>query len=100
VISGDGVPSGGNAAKKASAGKKSDEITSAHDATLKSASATGPSGMYSLNTVFKYTNKDRPPYIVQQPVDDADSSFLHPLHMSRLLSQIFPRDIIEIRKTG
>jgi len=28
------------------------------------------------------------------------SSSLHPLHMSRVISQIFPRDIVEIRKTG
>jgi len=35
-----------------------------------------------------------------QPVDDADSTFLHPLHMSRLISQISPRNIVEIRKTG
>jgi len=46
-------------------------------------------------------NKDRPPYVVQvQSIDNADSPILHPLHMSKLLSQISPRDIVEIRKIG
>jgi len=50
---------------------------------------------------YKYSNKDRPSFAVQvQPVDDAGSSSLHPLHMSRVISQIFLRDVVEIRKTG
>jgi len=50
---------------------------------------------------YKYSNKDRQPFAVQvQPVDDAGSSSLHPLHMSRVISQIFSRDVVEIRKTG
>jgi len=55
----------------------------------------------STNTVFKYSNKDKPPYTVQvQPMDDADSTLMHSLHISRLLSQIFPRNIVEIHKIG
>jgi len=33
-------------------------------------------------------------------VDNSEANSLHPLHISRILSQISPRDIVEIRKTG
>jgi len=100
-VSGDGFPPDGSTAKKASAGKRSEEVMSVNDATLKGPPPSGSTSMYSPNTIFKYTNKDRPPYVVQvQPIDDTGSSSLHPLHISRLLSQISPRDIVEIRKNG
>jgi len=31
---------------------------------------------------------------------DSNSSSLHPLHISRTLSQIYPRGVLEIRKIG
>jgi len=53
--------------------------------------------MYPTASTFKYSNSDRPPFILQvQPVEDSEIASLHPLHMSR----IFSRDIVEIRKTG
>jgi len=71
------------------------------DAIPKDTLTSESSSRYSLSTIFKYTNKDRPPYIVQvQAMNDADSPVMHPLRISKLLSQIFPRDIVEIRKTG
>jgi len=69
-VGGDGVPSDGNAAKKVSASKEPDITASAYDATAKSVSSTGPSSMYSTNTVYKYSN-NRPPYTLQvQSMDD------------------------------
>jgi len=98
---GDDISPGGNAAKRVSAGKRSDGHASVNDAKSKNPLPSGSSSTYSPNIVFKYTNKDRPPYIVQvQSIEDADSPVLHPLHISRLLSQISPRDIVEIRKSG
>jgi len=56
---------------------------------------------HSIVSSIKYNNNDRPPFIIQvQPVDDADVASFHPLHISRIFSQISPRDIVEIRKTG
>jgi len=34
-----------------------------------------------------------------QPIHDSDSINLHPLHISRILSQIYPRGVLEIKKT-
>jgi len=49
--------------------------------------------------IHRYNSKDQPPFIVQvQSTQDTGSS--HPLHISRIISQIFPRDILEIRKAG
>jgi len=88
-VGGDNIPPGGNAAKKALAGKRSDGTASVNDATSKVPLPSGSTSTYSSNTTFKYTNKDRPPYVVQvQSIDDADSLSLHPLYISRLLSQI------------
>jgi len=57
--------------------------------------------MYPSFLTYKYNNKDRPPFIMQvQPEDETEISSLHPLHMSRIISQISPHDIVEIRKTG
>jgi len=74
----DDILPGGNAAKKASAGKRSDVGTaSINDAISKVPPPSGSTSTYSSNTVFKYTNKNRPPYVVQvQSIDDADSSSL------------------------
>jgi len=48
---------------------------------------------------FRYCSRDKPPFIVHvQPVQESDSTTLHPLHISRILSQIFPRGILEIKK--
>jgi len=58
-----------------------------------------PSADYA--TAFRYCGKDKPPYIVQiQSVQDSDSTSLHPLHISRIVSQASPRNILEIRKIG
>jgi len=47
---------------------------------------------------FKYGSKD-PPYIVQvQSLDEL--SPIHPLHISKIVSQILPRDVLEIKKIG
>jgi len=87
--------------KKISSCKASSEIASSHDATSVTVTPNASSSMYSLISSFKYNNSDRPPFIIQvQPVDDSDVTSFHPLHISRILSQISPRDIIEIHKTG
>jgi len=50
---------------------------------------------------FRYHSRDKPPFIVQvQPLQESDSINLHPLHISRILSQIHPRGVLEIKKTG
>jgi len=55
----------------------------------------------SLASTFRYCRRDKPPFIVQvQPIQESDLTNLHPLHISRILSQIFPRGILEIRKNG
>jgi len=45
----------------------------------------------------RYNSKDQPPFVVQVQ-STKDSS--HPLHISRVVSQIFPREILEIKKIG
>jgi len=42
---------------------------------------------------------NQPPYIVN-PGTTQDTALPHTLHISRVLSQIFPRDILEIKKVG
>jgi len=55
----------------------------------------------SFASVFRYCSRDKPPFIVHvQPIQESDSTNLHPLHISRTLSQIFPRGILEIKKNG
>jgi len=71
-----------------------------HDETHVNASCNATHDKRGSHVNYKYSNKDRPPFVQVQPVDDARSSSLHPLHMNRDISQIFPRDVVEIRKTG
>jgi len=60
-----------------------------------------PIALWTTTSTYRYCNKDKPPYIVQvQPIQDSDSNSLHPLHISRTLSQIYPRGVLEIRKSG
>jgi len=55
----------------------------------------------NLTSIFRYCRRDKPPFIVQvQPIQETDLSNLHPLHISRIISQIFPRGILEIKKNG
>jgi len=69
------------------------------DSSAKPSLPNRPSEDYAAS--FRYCSKDKPPYLVQiQPVHDTDSTSFHPLHISRTLSQIFPREILEIRKIG
>jgi len=52
-------------------------------------------------SVFRYSSRDKPSFIVQvQPIQESDLINLHSLHISRILSQIFPRGILEIKKIG
>jgi len=100
-VGGGDNPSDKSTAKRISVRKSSDAIASSHDATPATVSPTASSSMYSTALTFKYNSSDRPPFILQvQPVEDSEIASLHPLHMSRILSQISPRDIVEIRKTG
>jgi len=51
--------------------------------------------------MFRYHSRDRPPFVVQvQSLQESDSTNLHPLHISRILSQIYPKDMLEIKKIG
>jgi len=44
-------------------------------------------------------SKDQPPFVVQvQSTQESGTS--HPLHISRVIPQIFPRNILEIKKAG
>jgi len=53
----------------------------------------------SISPVHRYNSKDLPPFIAQvQSIQE--SAFSHPLHISRTLSNILPRGILEIRKSG
>jgi len=60
---------------------------------------SAPSNASSFLSSLRYNNKDRPPFLVQVQ-STLESSPPHPLHISRILSQILPRDILEIRKLG
>jgi len=63
-----------------------------------SAPSTSAAGMPVYAQGFKY-GKDPPPYIVQvQSLDE--SSSIHSLHISKIVSQILPRDVLEIKKIG
>jgi len=64
-----------------------------------SALSTSAAGMSVYAQDFKYGSKDPPPYTVQvQSLDE--SSSIHLLHISKIVSQILPRDILEIKKIG
>jgi len=58
-----------------------------------------PSNTSPSLLTLRYNNKDRPPYVVQVQ-STLESSPPHPFHISKTLSQIYPREILEIRKLG
>jgi len=98
--------SGGSLSADTSANKAISTIVNVNCAP---ASSTGSLLNFSLPnrpvdnyaSTYRYCNKNKPPYIIQvQPIQDSDSSSLHPLHISRTLSQIYPRGVLEIRKSG
>jgi len=65
------------------------------------ASSQSEDNVPNFASVFRYSSRDKPPFIVQvQPIQESDLINLHSLHISRILSQIFPRGILEIKKTG
>jgi len=48
---------------------------------------------------YRYHSRDKPPFAIQvQPLQDSDPSTFHPLHISRILSQICSRGVLEVRK--
>jgi len=49
--------------------------------------------------VHRYNSKDLPPFVVQVQ-STQESGLSHPLHISRIVSQIFPREILETKKIG
>jgi len=61
--------------------------------------SSSPSGASAFIQAYRYSNRESPPYIVQVQ-SSSDSLFPHPLHISRTLSQIFPREITEVKKVG
>jgi len=98
-----------SSAKKSSsaslADPKSVRIESVSDANRvnqKSEEASSPplsATSASISPIHRYNSKDLPPFIVQvQSIQE--SAFSHPLHISRTLSNILPRGILEIRKSG
>jgi len=62
--------------------------------------SSSPLSSTALTAVsYRYNSKDQPLFVVQvQSTKESESS--HPLHISRVVSQIFPREILEIRKIG
>lgn len=59
------------------------------------------SSNYSDKPFHKYNKESNPPYIVHvQHMESDKNGSLHPLHISRILTQIMPRDIMEIKKIG
>jgi len=90
----------------ASASKKSLSIASNTSVNLPVQDSPHPdlptpalSNTLSSSLSLRYNNKDRPPYVVQVQ-STLESSPPHPFHISRTLSQIYPREILEIRKLG
>jgi len=66
-----------------------------------SSSSSPPPSLAAASSVafHRYNSKDQPPFVVQ--VQSTQKTALsHPLHISRVISQIFPRDILEIKKVG
>jgi len=69
-------------------------------ATLKPASLSSSSTTpTSIPPTYRYNSKDHSPFIVQVQ-STQESAYSHPLHISRMLSSILPRGILEIRKSG
>jgi len=85
--------------KKISARSNPDgRYVSPADHPLESSFPSG-SSVPNFASMFRYCSRDKLPFIVQvQLVQESDSTTLHPLHISRILSQIYPRDVLEIKK--
>jgi len=79
---GDGISENGSN-KRITSGKISDAIMSVNEVTPVNASSGVTLGVRGSYLNYKYNNRDKPPFTIQvQPVDDAGSSSLHPLHMN------------------
>jgi len=83
--------------KKISArGNSNDKPASSTNHSIKFSSQS----VLNFTSAFRYCSRDKPPFIVQvQLIQKSDSTNLHPLHISRILSQIYPRGVLEIKKT-
>jgi len=86
--------------KKGSARNNSNERSASPIDHPIESSPQNDSNVPNFVSAFRYSNKDKPPFIVQvQPIQESDSTNLHPLHISRILSQIYPKGVLEIKKT-
>jgi len=93
---------------KKSANKKSSVEFLINDKPVSSISKSSPetassteTGVSNYASAFRYCSWDKPPFVVQdQPIQELDSSTIHLLHISRTFSQICPRAVLEVRKTG
>jgi len=83
--------------KKPSPSSSSDKSSTRDSSCIDSASAVPPPP--NTSSSLRYNNKDKPPFIVQVQ-STLESSPPHPFHISRILSQALPREILEIRKLG
>jgi len=89
-----------SASKKPSPATSKTSINSLAQDSLHSDPSASASSNVSLSSLsLRYNNKDRPPYVVQVQ-STVESSPPHPFYISRILSQIYPREILEIRKLG
>jgi len=88
------------AKKSASLNSSSSNTSVSRDLGRGDTSSSTSLPMDSAAKIHRYNNKDQPlAFLVHvQSTQDSDSS--HPLHISRVLSQIFPRNILEIKKVG
>jgi len=85
--------------KSSSTASKTSDISTAQDPLQPDLTLPAPLNASPSLSSLRYTNKDRLPYVIQVQLT-LESTSPHPLHISRILSQIFPREILEIRKLG
>jgi len=87
------------AKKSASSDSSSSNTSVSRDLGRGDISSSTSFPMDSAARIHRYNIKDQPLFLVHvQSTQDSGSSY--PLHISRVLSQIFPRDILEIKKVG
>jgi len=85
--------------KKSSSHIVNDNNHASLDVPLASPASTALPNVSAYTVSYRYHNKDKPSFIIKVQ-STLDSSPPHLLHISRTLSQISPRKILEVKKIG
>jgi len=84
---------------QASSSNPPSETNRIEHSTTSTSSLSPSAASVTISASHRYNSRDLPPFIVQVQ-STQESAHSHPLHISRTISTILPRGILEIRKSG